>query len=73
MAKLNFNIPTSTANGMSFGAGVKVDTIEFGPIYMKNIRAHVMGGEINGSLLGMNFLNRLSGYEVRNGVLTLYP
>jgi aspartyl protease family protein len=73
MENLNFNIPFSTANGLSNGARVKVDAIEFGPIYMKNVKAHVMGGRIGGSLLGMSFLNRLSGYEVRGGVLTLYP
>ncbi len=73
MKSLKYNMPILTANGTSHSARVKIDTIEFGPIYMKSLNAHVVGGQMEGSLLGMNFLKRLSGYEVRSGILTLYP
>ena len=73
MKNLKYTMPTLTANGRSYSARVKIGTIEFGPIYMKNLNAHVAGGQMEGSLLGMNFLKKLSGYEVRGGILTLYP
>jgi predicted aspartyl protease len=34
------------------------------------VRASVNKAKMPGSLLGMTFLGRLSGYEVRDGVLT---
>ena len=46
--------------------------VTVGPIRLANVAASVNGAPMNQSLLGMSFLNRLSGYEVRGDVLTLH-
>ena len=70
---LRFNRPASTANGVVFSAAVQLGSLSVGPIRVENIEGFVNQGELDVSLLGMSFLNRLSGYEVRGGLLTLYP
>lgn len=70
---LTFNLPASTANGIVYSAQVNIATVEVGPIKIENIDGFVNQGDLDVSLLGMSFLNRLSGYEVSDGLLTLYP
>lgn len=70
---LTFNLPASTANGIVYSAQVDISSIVVGPIRIENIDGFVNQGELDVSLLGMSFLNQLSGYEVRDGLLTLYP
>jgi|TARA_R110002096_G_scaffold266710_1_gene460356 aspartyl protease family protein len=71
--RLDFNMPASTANGVVYSAAVNLGSVTVGPIRIENIDGYVNQGELGVSLLGMSFLNRLSGYEVRDGLLTLYP
>lgn len=71
--ELDFNMPASTANGIVYSAAVNFGSVTVGPIRVENIEGYVNQGELDVSLLGMSFLNRLSGYEVRDGLLTLYP
>ncbi len=71
--QLSFDKPASTANGIVYSAAVKLDTITVGPISVRDIDGFVNQGRLDVSLLGMSFLNQLSGYEVRDGLLTLYP
>ncbi len=71
--RLRFNRPYSTANGTAFGASVGLDSIELGPIIARNVTGSVLPEGLSYSLLGMSFLNKLSGYKVVDGVLTLYP
>lgn len=71
--KLSFNRPYNTANGQVFGAPVTLREITLGPINVRDVAGSVGGGEMDGSLLGMSFLNSLSGYEVQGNVLTLHP
>jgi aspartyl protease family protein len=40
---------------------------------MSRLPATVNGADMSDSLLGMEFLNRLHGWGVKNGVLTLVP
>lgn len=70
-ATLNFTQRYNTANGIVMGAPVTLDRVQIGPIEVANVRASVNKAPMAGSLLGMSFLNRLSGYDVRDGVLTL--
>ncbi len=70
---LTFDQPASTANGIVFSAEVQFGSVTVGPIRVENIDGYVNQGELDVSLLGMSFLNQLSGYEVRGGLLTLYP
>ena len=61
----------STANGIGRGAPVRLDRIMLGPIDLVNVRASINEAAMDRSLLGMSFLNRIGGYQVRGEVLTL--
>ena len=71
--RLSYTIPYKTANGVAYGAQVRLTSIEIGPIAERNIAGSVLPEGLEHSLLGMSFLNKLSGYKVVGGVLTLYP
>ena len=71
--RLSYTMPYRTANGVAYGARVKLSTIELGPIRENNITGSVLPEGLDHSLLGMSFLNNLAGYKVVDGVLTLYP
>ncbi len=60
----DFNQLVSTANGTTRGAPVTLDSVAIGPIDLRYVDAMVVEGDMQGSLLGMSFLNRLSGYQV---------
>lgn len=69
---LIFSTPIMTANGLANAANVRLDSIKIGAIERRNIRAMVtQDGRMQGSLLGMNFLNTLSGFSVRGDRLVL--
>ncbi len=70
---LSFDIPVSTANGTAYAAAIMINKIEIGPISVSNVRASVVRSDMDTSLLGMSFLNKLKGYEVNGDLLTLYP
>ena len=72
-AGLTFDQLASTANGTVTGAAIRLDSLAVGPIEMRDLPATVNGADMSESLLGMEFLNRLSGWRVENGVLTLVP
>jgi len=58
---------------VAYGARVRLSTIELGPIRQHNINGSVLPKGLDYSLLGMSFLEKLTGYKVSGGVLTLYP
>lgn len=68
---LNFNRPYRTANGVVMGAPVTLSSIRIGPIEVREVPGSVNGAPLGASLLGMSFLERLAGYRVENGTLTL--
>ena len=70
---LAFDQQAETANGMVLGASVRLASMTVGPIDMGELPATVNGADMSESLLGMEFLNRLRGWRVENGVLTLVP
>ena len=72
-ATLNFTQLAQTANGTVRGAPVTLQSLIVGPIDITGMPATVNGAEMSDSLLGMAFLNRLGGWRVENGVLTLEP
>jgi len=61
-----------TANGTVRGAPVTIPEISIGPIRLTNVEASVNEHDADGSLLGMSFLGRLSGYQVSGNTLTLH-
>jgi len=69
---LNYSVTTSTANGLAQAAPVRLQSVDIGGIERHNVSALVMRPRaMSGSLLGMSFLNSLSGYTVRADQLTL--
>lgn len=72
-AALDYTQAYSTANGTVYGAPVRLNAIAVGPIRVADVRASVNGGEMDGSLLGMSFLSRLSGFSVEGDRLILRP
>jgi len=70
LERLRFDVPGSTANGTGRAAVVELDTVEVGGIVRNNIRAFVAErGALEGSLLGMSFLETLSRYSVSSNSL----
>ena len=71
--RLAYGIRAWTANGSTFVAPVSLGTIAAGPITVRNVEATVSREGLGQSLLGLSFLNRLSGYEVRGDTMILKP
>ncbi len=71
--RLAFLGRANTANGVVETAFATVDTISLGPIRFDRVGVAVNGGEMNGSLLGMSFLNRFSRIEIADNRLVLEP
>ncbi|MEM8551267.1 MAG: TIGR02281 family clan AA aspartic protease [Pseudomonadota bacterium] len=73
-ATLDYRVPVMTAAGMTRVAPVRLDNVSVGDIRMGRVRAAIaQPGDLETSLLGMTFLNRLEGYEVRRDRLVLNP
>ncbi|HJT14936.1 MAG TPA: TIGR02281 family clan AA aspartic protease [Dongiaceae bacterium] len=72
-ATLVFDQFAETANGTVGGAAIRLDSLIVGSIEMNRLPATVNAADMSESLLGMEFLNRLHGWRVENGVLTLVP
>jgi aspartyl protease family protein len=69
---LTFNIPVSTANGMTRAARVTADEIRVGEVFRNRQPVYVAGpGQLGQSLLGMSFLSTLAGYNVRGDRMVL--
>ncbi|MEZ5811072.1 MAG: TIGR02281 family clan AA aspartic protease [Rhizobiaceae bacterium] len=72
IASLSFTVPVSTANGATRAARASADEIRIGDISRMRLPLLVAGpGQLDQSLLGMNFLGTLSGFDVRGDRLIL--
>lgn len=60
-----------TANGEVRTAPVRLDSFSVGGIEDRRLRAFVNEGAMDGSLLGMSYLQRYSKIEITDGALTL--
>ena len=67
---LVYNVRTSTANGAGRAASVTLREIRIGQFSVYEVPAFVVEN-LTISLLGQSFLTRLSGYQMRDGELTL--
>lgn len=68
---LHYSIPMQTANGVTFGAPVRLRNVSVGPVNLDNVDALVAKpGTLRESLLGMSFLSRLRSYEFSGDFLT---
>ena len=69
---LRFNVPVMTANGPGRAARATADSISVGDITRRRVPILVAEpGRLGQSLLGMNFLGTLSGFDVRGDRLIL--
>jgi aspartyl protease family protein len=69
-AGLVFSARVSTANGTARMAPVNLREVRIGQLSIYDVPAAVIEN-LNVSLLGMSFLGRLQGYEMRDGKLTI--
>jgi aspartyl protease family protein len=69
---LAFVVPISTANGVTRAARAAVDEIRLGDLARGRVPVLVAApGALDQSLLGMNFIGTLAGFEVRGDVMLL--
>ena len=73
LAKLTYGVRTTTANGTAWVADISLGEIAAGTIRARNVRAAISRNGLPESLLGLTFLDRLSGYEVRGDIMILKP
>lgn len=72
VGSLSYTIPMQTANGMTFGARVRLSNVSVGSVSVDRVDALVAKpGALRESLLGMSFLSRLRSYEFSGDFLTL--
>lgn len=67
---LSFTTSVSTANGIAAAATVRLEEVRLGPIVRRDVRATVTRN-LEGSLLGMSFLDQLSSYATEADQLVL--
>jgi aspartyl protease family protein len=67
----DFSRRVNTANGVARIAPVVLREVDLKQISIINVDAAVVEAPMAASLLGMSFLSRLQGYEVRDGELVL--
>ena len=71
-AALSYSVDVSTANGMARAATVRTDQVAIGGIVRKDMSVMVAApGMLDQSLLGMNFIGSLSGFDVRGDRMIL--
>ena len=69
---LDFDQPVATANGVVKAAMVTLRRIEIENVVVHDVAGLVLPeGAMRGTLLGMSFLNRLSGFRISDGTLYL--
>jgi aspartyl protease family protein len=69
---LNYTVNVDTANGRTRAAPVTLDRIAVGGLIERSVPALVaQSGQLKSNLLGMSFLNRLDGWEVRGDKLRM--
>lgn len=73
LSSLNYSRAYSTANGTGAGAPVRIETLDIGPLRLRDVPASVNNAPMSESLLGMSFLNLFASYTFEGDTLTLYP
>ena len=69
---MSFSVPVQTANGVANAASVRAREISVGGIIRQNLTVLVtQEGQLGTSLLGMNFIGTLSGFDVRGDRMIL--
>ena len=71
MDRLQFSGQARTANGIVATAPIRLDRVALGPFEERNVSAAVNGGNLDKSLLGMEFLNRFGRLEITRDQLII--
>ena len=69
--QLDYSGRAKTANGVARIAPVMIDEITVGDHVVRNVQGVVIEGHTGESLLGMTFLRKLAGFEVKSDRLIL--
>lgn len=72
VSKLKFNQMVNTANGITYNASVEIKNVQLNEYDIGSMWVLVSKDLDGNSLLGMNFLNKLKGYEVKRDKMILY-
>jgi len=73
VSKLDYNLPVMTANGSAQAASITIDELSVGTIKRRHMAVLVAApGSLVESLLGMNFINSLAGFDVRGDRMVFY-
>jgi len=72
-AQDGFGTPINTANGVVMARRVRIDRLRLGPIERRDVAAITAAEFGDTNVLGMNFLNSLSGWGADDGKLVLRP
>lgn len=68
----DFKYRVETANGTAKAASANIDRLQIGRIYVEDVDAMVLEDKaLDGTLIGMSFLKRLAGFEVKDGALLM--
>lgn len=68
----DFTFRVNTANGQTKAAKVLLDRLDIGPIRVRDVEAFVLDdGDLDITLIGMSFMNKLDSFSVENGELLL--
>lgn len=68
---LRYSGQAYTANGVVQTAPVVLDSVQLGDIVDRGLPAVVNGGDMDGSLLGMTYLEAFSSIEIKDNALVL--
>lgn len=70
-SQLDFTGRANTANGVARFAPVVLSEVAIGDLVIHDVQAVVMEAPMEISLLGMTFLSRLAGFEIKDSELTM--
>ncbi len=72
LRNVDFKYEVRTANGATRAASATIERMQIGRISVENVPAAVLDdAALDGTLIGMSFLNRLSKFQVEGGSLLL--
>lgn len=69
---LKFSSEFQTANGISYGAPIRIKEMQIANIVLNDVRAAITRVDIGSSLFGMSALSQFYRYEITGDTLTLY-
>ena len=72
LSSLNFDRISQTANGLGLGASHTAKSLAIGPVEWTDVPIAINRAEMGTSLLGMSFLRRMAGIEIRGRQMFLH-